>query len=342
MEIKEETTKKNFFKKLWYSITKFEQYPIMAAEGIKRAIIYLIILTAILSVFIMIDSILEMKTMVNDLAIYVKDNFPEFSYVDGKLSMETENPLVIENFEQTGIDKIVVNTLTETAEQKEQVEKDNEINGISIFFYNDEIILKTKSEDGEVLRQPFTYSDFITNYTGKNIEKFNKTEFVEYLTSKNMLTFYSQYAGAILIYLIIINIMIGLLNALEIAILGVITATMLRMKMRFSVIYNMAIHSLTLPIVLNILYVVINYFTDFTITYFQIAYVTIAYIYLAAAIFILRDDVIKKLQEVEKIKQEQVKVREELKEEEDKEQEEKKKEDKKEENKDDEPQGSEA
>ena len=42
------------------------------------------------------------------------------------------------------------------------------------------------------------------------------------------------------------------------------------------------------------------------------AYITIAYIYLAATIFILKDDVIKKMQEVEQIKQEQLKVREEI------------------------------
>ena len=38
MEVKEEKVKTKFFKKVWYSITKFEQYPAMAAEGLKRAI----------------------------------------------------------------------------------------------------------------------------------------------------------------------------------------------------------------------------------------------------------------------------------------------------------------
>ena len=37
MESKKEV-KINFFKKVWYSITKFEQYPTMAMEGLKRAI----------------------------------------------------------------------------------------------------------------------------------------------------------------------------------------------------------------------------------------------------------------------------------------------------------------
>ena len=84
-------------------------------------------------------------------------------------------------------------------------------------------------------------------------------------------------------------------------------------------------------------------------TYFQVAYTTIAYIYLAAAIFILKDDFIKKMQEVMKIKQEQKNVREEIKRQEEKKEEpkedkeQKKKEDKEDDESDgDEPQGSEA
>ena len=55
------------------------------------------------------------------------------------------------------------------------------------------------------------------------------------------------------------------------------------------------------------LYIIVNYFTTFTISYFQVAYITIAYIYLAAVIFLLKDDLLKKLEEVEKIKKEQKK-----------------------------------
>ena len=343
---KQEIVNINFFKKIWYSITKFEQYPAMATEGLKRAIKYLVMLTAMVSIFVMIGSLLQMKTLINNLAQYVQDNIPEFSYSEGKISMEIEDTLVVDDVQYYGVDKIVVNTLTETDEEKEGIEKDNLISGTTIFFFKDEIILKTKSENNDVLRQPYTYSDFIANYTGENIEKFNKAEFVQYLTSTKMTTFYGQYAVSIFIYLLIINIMVGLLDSLEIAILGWITATIARIKMKFVAIYNMAVYSQTLSMILNILYIVINYFTSFTITYFQVAYITIAYIYLAAAIFILKDELIKRMQEVEKIKQEQLKVKEEIKEgQEKKEEEENKeeqKEDKKEDNNGDEPQGSEA
>ena len=47
----------NFFKKIWYSITKFEQYPAMAAEGIKTSKRYLLILITLVTVAAMVGSL---------------------------------------------------------------------------------------------------------------------------------------------------------------------------------------------------------------------------------------------------------------------------------------------
>ena len=318
MEEKEEVVNINFFKKVWYSIRKFEKYPAMATEGLWRAIKYLTTLTIIVTIFLMIGSLLKIKTLIGYFAQYVNDNIPEFSYSDGKLNIEAEESIIIENIEEIGVDKIVINTLVETQEQKDELEENNLTDGIVIFLFKDEIIFKTNLEDIENIRQTYTYSNVIGNYLDENIETFNKAEFLEFLTSEKMSTFYIQYASFMFICLFIINLIIALLDSFEIAILGVITSTMARLRMRFVAIYNMAIYSLTLSMILNILYIIINYFTGFTITCFQVAYITIAYICLAATIFIIKADFIKKMQEVEKIKQEQLKVREEIKEEQEK------------------------
>jgi len=321
MEGKEKVVKIGFFKKVWYSITKFEQYPTMAMEGLKRAIKYLVMLTAIVTIFITLGSLIQMKMMVEDLAEYVQNNIPEFSYTNGNLAMEIDETMIIEDIQYIDIDRIAINTLIETDEQKQQMEKDNLVVGTTVFFFNDEIILEIKTENDEIVRQSYTYNDFVTSYVGEYIENFDKADFLKFLRSDKMYTFYLSYGTSIFIYLLFINIMVALLDALEIAILGLITTTIARIRMKFVALYNIAIYSLTLPMILNIFYIVINYFTNFTITYFQVAYITIAYIYLAATIFILKDDFIRKMQEVEIIKQEQLKVREEINREEEKERE---------------------
>lgn len=345
MKEKEEIVKINFFKKIWYSITQFEKYPIMATEGIKRAVKYLIMLTALVSIFILIGSLLELKNVVNELAQYVHENIPEFLYADGNLSMENEETIILDDIKYDVVDKIVIQTSAETDEQKNQTQINNEVIGSTIYFFKDEIILEVKTEDEETVKQTFTYNDLVTSYTGEHLDSFNKTDFIKYLTSEKMYKFYASYAVTLFISLVLVNVLVAFLDSLEIAVLGWITTTIARIRMRFVSIYNMAVYSLTLPMVLNILYIVINYFTEFTITYFQVGYITIAYIYLAATIFILKDDFITKMQEVEKIKQEQLKVKEEIKEQDQKEQEpeeQKKEEQDKKEEKGDEPQGSEA
>ena len=334
----------NFFKKVWYSITKFEQYPAMATEGLPRAIRYLLTLMIAVTIFVMIGSLMQMKQTIDKLSQYIEQNIPDFTITDGKVDMNIEQPIKIEDIQYSGIDKIIINPLAETTEQKEQSENDETIVGVTIFFFKDEIILKSKIDDDHVTKQNYTYGEFVSNYTGENISTFNKTQLVEYLTSQGMTKYYVRYGLSAFVYLFLINLIYALLDALEIAILGWFTTTLARIKIRFVAIYNMAVYALTLPVVLNIIYIVVNYFVSFKITYFQVAYITIAYVYLAATIFILKDDIIKKMQEVERIRQEQKKVKEEIKEQEEK-QEPKEKdndEEKKEDDEGEDPQGSEA
>ena len=336
----------NFFKKVWYSITKFEKYPDMAAEGVYKAIKYITILMIVLSIFLTISSLIESKKMVTDLSQYIQDNIPDFSYQDGKVSMDIEQPILLDNIQYNGIDYIIINPNLENDTDKDNYKNENGKIGTTVYFFKNQIVLENKNENGEKQTQEYTYQDFIQSYTQENITQFNKDELVDYLTSEKMNSFYIRYAMSIIIYLVLMNIIVGLLDSVELAVLGWITSLTARIKMRFTAIFNMAIYSLTLSILLNCIYVIINYFTDFTIEYFSIAYITIAYVYLAASIFIIKDDYLKKQEIVEKIKQEQEKVREEIKEqesqkEEKKEKKEKEKEEEKE-NNNEEPKGSEA
>lgn len=127
------------------------------------------------------------------------------------------------------------------------------------------------------------------------------------------------------IYLFIIYFSSVLMDALVLAILGYITCSILKIKLKPSALYNIAIYALTLPIILNAIYMIINIFTGFTVKYFQVMYTAISYIYVISSILIIKSDFIKKQAELTKILSEQEKVKEELakKEQEKKEEEEK-------------------
>ena len=330
----------NFFKKLWYSITKFEKYPEMAAEGIRSAIKYLIIISFIVSIFISIGSTIEMHKVIGELANYINNNIPDFTYADGKISAEMQEPMVITEVNDSTIDQIVIDSNAETEEAKNTSKTEHEIIGNTIFFFKNQVVLVARAENGQVNEQPYTYQDFIKSYTQEDIKEFNKQELVNYMTSSGMNSYYIRYVIAIVVNLLLVNVMVALLDTLQLAILGWITTIVARIKMKFVAIYNMSIYALTLSMILNIVYIIINYFVDFTIEYFQIAYIAIAYIYLAASIFILKDDFMKRQEEVEKIKQEQIKVREEIrKQEEEKKDKEEPKEEKHKKKKEEEPKG---
>ena len=350
MEESKELKNIGFFKKLWYSITKFEKYPDMAIEGFSSAIKYLFIITAIITVFSTISSLIGMHKLVEDLAKYIEGNIPEFTYQDGKVNMELSENMVIDNIQYEGIDRVVLSPNTEEDGAKEQVKKDSEVIGVTVIFFKDQIILRSKNENNTIKEQEYTYQDFIKGYTQEDIKQFNKTELTEYMTGTGMYNYYYRYVISAFINLLVLSLVTAFLNAFQLSIFGLVTTIVARIKMSFVAIFNMAIYALTLPTILNIVYIVINYFTTFTISYFQIAYITIAYIYLAAAVFMIKDDFVKKQMEVEKIKQEQKKVKEEIERQEENKKEEKpkdKKEDEKkkkdEKDKDDgEPTGSEA
>lgn len=76
--------------------------------------------------------------------------------------------------------------------------------------------------------------------------------------------------------------------------------------------FNIAVHALTLSLILNMIYIVINTLTGFTIKYFQVMYTAIAYIYIITAIFMIKSDYNKRNIELQKIKSEQEKIRDEL------------------------------
>ena len=114
------------------------------------------------------------------------------------------------------------------------------------------------------------------------------------------------------------------------AVLGFIIGRMVGIKIRFKATFNIGVYALTLPILLNLVYIVVKNLTGFTIQYFSWMYTTISYIYVIVAILMIRTDFINKQVELMKILEEQERVRQQMKWQE----EQKKKEEEKNENKD--------
>ena len=308
---------KGFFKKVKYSVFNIEKYPEMATEGLGKALSYIAKLVVILAIVLSIWTLWQTYQIIKEGVSYLENQFPDFSYSDGILTVNTEEPITIDN-EQFG--RIIVDTKTDSEETINQYLNSINEYGAGTLILKNRVVLKNIAMVGEI---SYNYKESLESI---NLTTFNKQDVVNYVTGGQINSLYFSIFITLFIYSFSMYFINTLWYAIIIGLVGYFTMFMLKMRMRYVAVFNMAIYALTLSTILNILYLLINMLFNLNIEYFSIMYVTVATIYLLAAIFILKTDLIKKQAEVMKIVEAQQIVKKELEEKEKEEQEKKKEE----------------
>lgn len=336
--------KKGFFKKVWYSIDKIEKYSELSAEGFGRAIKYLGILIIIIAIISSVVTVYNTSLEVKKIAEYINEKSPELTYSDGTLQIDS--PEVITD-DSSNFGKIIIDTKTDSEEQinqyKEQVNEEEN----AIIILKDKLILKDIGTNGT---SEYNYKELFKEV---GITEFNKQQLVEYLKGSNMMPLYLNLFLVLFIYAFVIYFINTVFYIIAISVVGYLATLILKLKIRYVAVFNMAVYAITLPTVLNMLYLIVNAFYRYTISYFDVMYILVASIYMIAAIFLLKSEFNKKQGEVQKIVEVEKEVKEEIKEKQEEKKEEKqenkdtKKKNKKEKTKDDnengqEPEGSNA
>lgn len=170
------------------------------------------------------------------------------------------------------------------------------------------------------------YSSFLST----NID--SKEDLLNMFSTSNLVSIYIFMFIAIFIYLLIAYFISNMIDAVILGVIGYLFARIVKLKLRYKATFNIGIYALTLPIALNLIYIIVNTFTSFEIKHFQWMYTTISYIYVAVAILMIKTEIINQRIQLIRIKQMQEKVAKEAEEN----TKEKEKEDKKEEPKKDE------
>ena len=330
-----------FFKKIWYSIFKIEKYGEMSAQGVGKAITYLVRLALIVAVIISLGTLYQINGMAKKGITFLEEQVGEFTYKDGILNLEKDEVI---RAPSSMFGEVIIDTKTESNDQVNQYLNSLE-NDKGIIVLKDQALVKGISSNGII---KYTYKSILSN---ANIEELNKQQLIEYVNGSETWKIYALIFVLLLGYSALNSFLPILFNAFILSIFGYLATWFAKIKMRFAAIFNLACYSLTLSILLQAIYIIINIFTNFTIKYFQIMYIAVAAIYIIAAIFLIKSEFIK--MQVEVAKTVHIKDKEDEKDEEDKEEENKDKEKeqpkedkkKKEKNKDtnnDEPEGSEA
>ena len=279
--------KKGFFKKIWYSIDKVEKYSELSAEGFGKAIRYLITLIVMLAIVSAGVTVFRTSKQMKQVSEYIKENAPEFKYSDGILDIDINEPIINEN-ENFG--KIIVDTISETEDIQNQ--------------YMDNIVYKYEELFKEL-----------------NISEFSKDDLASYLVSSVMMPLYLNLFLVLFIYALVMQAMNTVFYIIIISIFGYLTSMILRLKIRYVAVFNMAVYSITLPTLLYIIYLGVNAFVNYVVPYFEVMYMLVATIYMIAALFILKSEFNKKQGEVQKIIEVEKEIKEDMKQEENKKQE---------------------
>ena len=320
-EVENKELKKGFFKKVWYSIDKIEKYAELSAEGLKSALKYLAMLILVIGVIAAASTIYKTSLVVNKISQYIDQKLPNLTYSENTLKVENSEAIIDEN-EEFG--KIIVDTNTDDEQQINKYVSDVKDEENAVIILKNKLILKTSGVSGSA---NYNYEDL---FGQMGITEFNKQQLVDYLTGSTMFKYYANLFLTLFIYAFAVYLINTLFYIIIISMVGFLATMILKLKIRFVAVFNMAVYSITLPTILNIIYIIVNTFYKYAISYFDVMYVMISTIYILAAIFMLKSEFNKKQGEVQKIVEVEKEVKEEQKQEEENNKEDTKKSEKKE------------
>ena len=314
----QEVKKIGFFKKVIKSIKDFDKYEDFAIERLSESIKYFLKIMAIFAAIISIVYTYKIITNANNIYYGLKDKIPEFTYENGELTADSEEATIIEDYSET-LGSIIIDTKIESNDAIN--EYSNQINkyGSGIIFLKNGFVITNSNINRQI---EYKYTDILSVY---NVTSGTKGQLVNYIDNLNMIYVYISVFLIIFVYLYIAYVITTIIDILLLAALTYVSSRLFRIKFKFLVNFNISVHAITLPIILNLIYIIINVFTAFQIKYFQIMYYTIAYIYIIVAILMIKTDLINRQAELIKMAKEQMKIKEELEKQEEEEKEKQKK-----------------
>lgn len=321
-----QTKEDSFIKKIISSIKDFEKYPEMAIKPFSKVLSYLIKLMLIFTFVVTVISVYKVSININNGLEYFKNEIPNIEFVNNKLRVDSKEKIVINP--NTILDSIIIDTNELTEEQIQSYKEEANRYSASAIILKDKVIINT----GAGIIQ-YEYEKIANIY---NLGNMTKQEIINYFTGTNLSMLYVGIFIISFIWLFIAYLISVLLDSLIFGIIGYVTALILRLQIKFVAMIKLAIHALTLPIILNLLYIIVQALFNFEIKYFDVMYIGVAYIYIVTAILMIKSDLIKRGQELTKIIEEEKRVKAELerqKQEEKQKEEQRKREDKEKEDK---------
>lgn len=272
----------SFFRRMKMSIFDFDKYHIIASEGLGRAMMYLIKLMLLFAIVMSAASIIKVSQLLDQGIEYFSSNVPNFYFEINEFVLDSETDVTIENHEYTDFKIILTNSETYSEDEI------RDFDGLAVAFTKKHVLLKQQNSTSITTQ---TYEELGNTI---DLNEINKDYIVNMFSGENSYNILANIFAVIFISTFLTYFLTAILDTIALSLLGFIVSRLIRIPFKYGALYSLSISAITLPVILNAIYLIVNMFTGFVIPYFQIMYTLIAYVYLIAALLIMRSEIIKK------------------------------------------------
>lgn len=297
-----ENVKMNFFKKLILSIKDLDKYDQLAIQPLSKGISYFVKLILLISIILSVMYTMQAYQLFSTAKEKIND-IPDFEYKDGTLAFkEKSDPILFEDVSNI-VNCILIIPDTSKEKTDEYISRAKTYNSC-LTLNKDKFSIAIKDN-----KLDFSYKDL---FEATNITSFNKEDVKKLVDNINIISLSIAFFIEITAYLFLWNLVSMALDIIITFLVSYITSKFARIKIKLPAMINIAIHSLSLPIILYMLYNIINVLTGFEISNFRVMYILVASIYAWISVLIIKADFIEKQIELAKVIKEQQNIRKEM------------------------------
>lgn len=254
-----------FSSKLIKSITDIKKYNYFRMLSLKSTLLYLFFVTLIFGFISYIPQAYNYYTFLDILEKEITHNFPDFTFDGKELIIQGKQPTVLMSARNIPIYIDTTNKTSEgTIKDYEKV----------VAVFSNKIIYKTSNYKID----EFNY-DIFNNY------RFKKSSFTSMIYSFKMASWLIVILGPLMFYAM------NLFMAFSAAIIAILFNAVFNGELSFKEIFNISIHAMTLPIIINCL-VRIVYMVIPAVNY-VLFFITLVYIYFAIKYISYRKQIIE-------------------------------------------------
>lgn len=252
----------NFFNRIIKSITNFDFYTTLIKDKTSVCVGYFLKLMILYAVIMTIGIVYNTNQNFNKIENVFKNQINEFEYNSGILNVNNDTEIKL--FDNS----ILVDTSKENNEENEK-------------YYN--LVFEKKCVSIKMNNNIYKirYNEYFS-------EDINKNDIQNILAKHNTKAYF-------IIFIIIVGISayiaVTISTIFDVLIISIMGCMLIKMSnkidLKYKEVLKIAIHSITLPIILCMFYYIINIVLNFNIKYFSIMYTTIATIYMITAILLI-------------------------------------------------------